>query len=418
MANSETISRLGMAEFYAKPGRLSAGMSGQAAAGLRRNPACRRGLRRQTAVDLVHCGTMTVGSPHLALVGAVLALLLVSCGPAADPKSSRPEAAPRAVRVAHAELRPMERTVQVVGTLAARDEATVAAQVAGQLEKIPVDLGDRVTADQELALIDTAAYDVLVRQSAANLARVQASAANATQNLQRIQDLRQENIASTSDLDQSVAEAARTRADVKAVEAADAIARLNLERSRVRAPFDGTIAQRLATVGDYVAVGAPIVRLVKLDPLRLRLDVPERESSAVRPGQEVRLTVEGDTNVYAGRLARIAPAISQSDRMLPVEADVPNPGALRAGLFARAQIVTHPGEESLSIPAQALATFAGIEKVVVLQDGKAAERTVTTGRRGVDWMEITSGLKAGEAVVLDPAGIRTGQPLTLDAKAR
>ena len=312
----------------------------------------------------------------------------------------------------------MERTVQVVGTLAARDEATVAAQVAGQLEKIPVDLGDRVTADQELALIDTAAYDVLVRQSAANLARVQASAANATQNLQRIQDLRQENIASTSDLDQSVAEAARTRADVKAVEAADAIARLNLERSRVRAPFDGTIAQRLATVGDYVAVGAPIVRLVKLDPLRLRLDVPERESSAVRPGQEVRLTVEGDTNVYAGRLARIAPAISQSDRMLPVEADVPNPGALRAGLFARAQIVTHPGEESLSIPAQALATFAGIEKVVVLQDGKAAERTVTTGRRGVDWMEITSGLKAGEAVVLDPAGIRTGQPLTLDAKAR
>jgi RND family efflux transporter MFP subunit len=361
---------------------------------------------------------MTVGSPHLVLVGAVFALLLVSCGPAADPKSSRPEVAPRTVRVAHAELRPMERTVQVVGTLAARDEATVAAQVAGQLEKIPVDLGDRVTAGQELALIDTAAYDALVRQSGANLARVQASAANATQNLQRIQDLREENIASTSDLDQSVAEAARTRADVKAVEAADAIARLNLERSRVRAPFDGAIAQRLATVGDYVAVGAPIVRLVKLDPLRLRLDVPERESSAVRPGQEVRLTVEGDTNVYAGRLARIAPAISQSDRMLPVEADVPNPGSLRAGLFARAQIVTHPGEESLSIPAQALVTFAGIEKVVVLQDGKAAERTVTTGRRGLDWIEITSGLKTGEAVVLDPAGIRTGQPLTLDAKAR
>jgi RND family efflux transporter MFP subunit len=361
---------------------------------------------------------MTVGSSHLALLVAALALLLVSCGPAADPKTSRPEAAPRAVRVAHAELRPMERTVQVVGTLAARDEATVAAQVAGQLERIPVDLGDRVTTGQELALIDTAAYDALVRQSAANLARVQASAANATQNLQRVQDLRRENIASTSDLDQSVAEAARTRADVKAVEAADAIARLNLERSRVRAPFDGTIAQRLATVGDYVAVGAPIVRLVKLDPLRLRLDVPERESSAVRPGQDVRLGVEGDTNVYTGRLARIAPAIRQSDRMLPVEADVPNPGSLRAGLFARAQIVTHPREESLSIPAQALLTFAGIEKVVVRQDGKAAERTVTTGRRGTDWVEITSGLKAGEAVVLDPAGIRTGQPLTLDAKAR
>jgi RND family efflux transporter MFP subunit len=348
----------------------------------------------------------------------MLALLLVSCGPAANPESSRPQTAPRAVRVARAELRPMERAVLVVGTLAARDEATVAAQVAGQLERIPVDLGDRVTAGQELALIDTAAYEALLRQSAASLARAKASAANATQNLQRMQDLRKDNIASTSDLDQAVAEAARTQADVQAAEAAAAIARLNLERSRVRAPFDGAIAERLVTAGDYVGIGAPIVRLVKIDPLRLRLDVPERESSAVRPEQEVRLTVEGDTNTYTGRLARVAPAIRQADRMLAVEADVPNPGALRAGSFARAQIIVNPDESALSIPANALASFAGLEKVVLLHEGRAAEKTVNTGRRGADWIEITSGLNAGDTVVLDPAGIRTGQSLILDAKTR
>ena len=312
----------------------------------------------------------------------------------------------------------MERVAQVVGTLAARDEATVAAQVAGQLEKITVDLGDQVSAGQELALIDTAAYDALVRQAAANLARVQASAANATQNLQRVEGLRQGNIASNSDLDQAVAEAARTAADVKSAEAAQAIARLNLERSRVRAPFDGVIAQRSATAGDYLAIGSPIVRLVKMDPLRLRLDVPERQASAVRSGQLVRLTVEGDTNVHTGRLTRIAPAIRQADRMLAVEADVPNPGTLRAGLFARAQIVTHPAEESLSVPTRALISFAGIEKVVLVRDGKAVEQTVTTGRSGPDWVEMVSGLKPGDTVVLDPAGIRTGQALTLDAKAR
>lgn len=362
--------------------------------------------------------TMKVGCHLLALLGAAFATALVSCGKPADAKSGRADAAPRPVHVARAELRPMERTLQVVGTLAARDEATVAAQVAGQIEKISVDLGDTVTNGQELVLIDTTSYEALVQQSAANLARATASAANAARNLKRIQDLQVEKIASASDLDQAVADAGRTQADVKAAEATDAIARLNLEHSRVRAPFDGGIAQRLVTVGNYVAVGDPILRLVKVDPLRLQLDVPERESIAVRPDQEVRVNVEGDTNTYAGRLARVAPAIRQADRMLQVEADVPNPGTLRAGLFARAQIIVNKSEESLSVPNNALVTFAGLEKVVVFQDGKATEKNVGTGRRGADWVEITSGLKAGETVVLDPAGIRTGQPLTLDAKAR
>jgi RND family efflux transporter MFP subunit len=361
---------------------------------------------------------MKLGRPQLALLGAVFASLLVSCGKQADAKSGLSDAAPRTVRAAHAELRPMERALQVVGTLAARDEATVAAQVAGQLEKISADLGDTVTNGQELVLIDTTSYEALVRQSAANLARAQASAANAARNLQRAQDLQKDKIASASDLDQAVADAGRTQADVKAAEATDAIAHLNLDRSRVRAPFDGVIAERLVTAGNYVAIGDPIMRLVKVNPLRLRLDVPERESVAVRPDQDVRVSVEGDTNTYTGRLARVAPAIRQTDRMLQVEADVPNPGTLRAGLFARAQIIVNKSEEALSIPDNALTTFAGLEKVVIFQDGKAMEKTVSTGRRGADWVEITSGLKPGESVVLDPAGIRTGQPLTLDAKAR
>jgi RND family efflux transporter MFP subunit len=362
--------------------------------------------------------TMKLGCPRLVLLGAVFAALLVSCGKPARAKTGRAEIAPRPVRVGRVELRPMERALHVVGTLGARDEATVAAQVAGQIEKSHVDLGDRVAAGQELVAIDLRAYEALVGQAAANLARAQASAALATQNLKRAQDLQQQQIASPSDLDQAVAEAARMQAEVQAAAAADVLARLNLERSRVRAPFAGAVAQRLVAVGDYAAVGLPIVRLVKIDPLRLRLEVPERESVAVRVGQDVRLDVEGDTNRYTGRLARLAPAIRQADRMLQVEADIPNPGTLRAGLFVRAQIVVQSDEAALSVPAKALVTFAGIEKVVVFQDGKATEKTVTTGRRSADWVEVVAGLSAGEAVVLDPVGIRTGQPLTLDAKAR
>ena len=307
----------------------------------------------------------------------------------------------------------MERTVQVVGTLSAHDEATMAAQVAGQIEKSHVDVGDRVTAGQELALIDTTSYEAFARLSAANLTKAIASAANAAQNLKRVQELQKEKIASTSDLDQAVAEAGKTQADVTAAEATDAIARLNLERSRVKAPFDAAVAARIASVGNYVGIGAPIVRLVQTDPLRLRLEAPERESSAVRVGQSVRFIVEGDTNVYTDKIARIAPAIREADRMLQVEADVPNRFGLRAGLFARAQIVVNEREEGVCVPAKALLVFAGLEKVVVVKEGKAAEKTVTTGRHGPDWVEIVSGLGAGETVVLDPAGIRTGQALII-----
>src|SRR5437867_2734930 len=117
---------------------------------------------------------MKFGWPHLGCLGASLAVLLVSCGKSDKSKSARPEVAPRAVRVARAESRPMERALHVVGTLSAHEEATVAAQVAGQIEANRVDLGDRVTAGQELALIDTTSYDALTRQSAALLTKATA----------------------------------------------------------------------------------------------------------------------------------------------------------------------------------------------------------------------------------------------------
>lgn len=356
---------------------------------------------------------MKFGFTQLPLL-VVASGVLVSCSKRDNTGSARPELAPRPVRVARAELRPMERVLQVVGTLSGHEEATVAAQVAGQIEKCHVDIGDRVSAGQELALIDKTSYEVLAQQSAANLARAKASAANAVQNLKRIEELQRDSIASASELDQAVAEVGQTQADVKAAEATEAIARLNLDRSHVRAPFDGAIAMRVATAGNFVSIGNPIVRVVKTDPLRLRLDVPERDSGLVRTGQSVRLLVEGDTNAYTGRLSRLAPAVRENDRMLLVEADVPNPGALRVGLFARAQIIVSQDDPGLSVPLGSLVTFAGIEKVVAVQNGKAAERNVTTGRRGSDWVEIIAGLKAGETVVLDPAGIRTGQPLTIE----
>ena len=349
-----------------------------------------------------------------AVIGlSALMVSAVSCSKSQGetPKARGNSAVP--VSTAKVEVVALDRTISIVGTLFAKDEATVGAQVEGQVEKTRVDFGDRVTEGQELAAIDTTSFEALARQSAANLAKTRANALNAEQTLKRIQDLQKDNIASTSDLDAAVAEAARTRAEVKVAEANAAVAQLDLDRSRVKAPFDGVVAERMASPGDYLSVGAPIVRLVQTDPLRLRLEVPERDSMAVRTDQNVRVFIEGDTNIYRGQLSRIAPAIRADNRMLQVEADVPNPGGLRAGLFARAQIVVTEPKETLSVPASAITTFAGLEKVISIKDGKAAEKTVTTGRREGDWVEILSGLSAGETIALDPAGLRTGQAVTV-----
>jgi RND family efflux transporter MFP subunit len=191
------------------------------------------------------------------------------------------------------------------------------------------------------------------------------------------------------------------------------LARKQLADTVVRAPFDGAIQARLANLGEFLPAGASVVTTVKTDPLRLRLEVPERSATWVRLGQAVRLQVEGETNLFSGVIARLSPALTEQNRMLVVEADVPNNGFLRPGLFARAKIVIDNKADGIAVPAPALVTFAGLEKVVVVRDGKAVEQTVTTGRRGSNWVEITSGLKVGESVVMNPGNLRTGQAVSI-----
>ena len=157
------------------------------------------------------------------------------------------------------------------------------------------------------------------------------------------------------------------------------LARQQLADTSVYAPLDGVVQEKRASVGEYLAAGAPVVNIVKMDPLRLRAEVPEREANNVRSGQNVSVTLDGDTNVYLGQIMRLSPVIAQQTRMLLVEADVRNNGKLRPGAFAHAEIVTNDTQMAATVPNRAIVTFAGIEKVIVVQNGKALEKPVTTG---------------------------------------
>ncbi len=328
-------------------------------------------------------------------------LLAGGCSKSASdgqPKGARSEAIP--VSVAEVVTIPLDRTLTVVGTLFAKDEATIGAQVEGQVEKTLVDFGDRVTNGQVLARIDTASYEALTRQAAANLAKAEASAANAEQDLKRVRDLQRDKIASASEFDKAVAASEQARAEVKAAAATEAIAQLNLERSQVKAPFDGGVAERIASAGDYMKTGQSLFRLVNDGVLKFIVQVPERYAAQVRKEQLMRFTVDAwPGESFEGRVYLIGPAVNTSSRSFNVGALVSNADRrLKASTFGRGELILEKAVPTPVIPLEAVVSFAGVMKVFVVENGVARARQIEVGRVSDSKQEVLSGLKAGETV--------------------
>ena len=390
------------------------------------------------------------------------AILVTSCGgsgasaPPAPGGAGRGNATARAVQVTPAIEARIERAIAVTGTLAAEDQVTMAFKVTGRLEQLEVDLGTSVESGQTLASLASTDFQLRVSQADAALQQARARLGLPADGAEERIDIEQtsvvrqaravldqarlvrdraasfakDGIGSQADLDAAqanlrVAEG-RYQDSIEEVHNRQALlvqrrtelelAKQAVTDSRLRAPFAGSVRERHATPGQYLAAGAPVVTIVKINPLRLRLSISERESAAVRLGQAVRVTLEGDSVVHVGRVARISPAIEETSRTLSIEAEVANPsGRLRPGAFANAEVVTDSGGTALLVPASAVVSFAGVDKVFVVNDGKAAERRVTIGRRETDRVEILTGVAAGDRVVVSPGNLVAGDPVTVGA---
>lgn len=394
------------------------------------------------------------------LVLVAVGLAAGACGPdqpaTASPqrKSATPAPAQRAVKVEPAGERQVARTVIATGTLAAEDQVVLGFQVAGRLSEILVDLGSRVRRGQALARLDPTDFRLRVEQAEAALrqarvrvglspegtdtrvnieetavvAQARAVLVEARLTRERMVKLWEQQLVARAQLDAAVAalqvaearyqdavEEVRNRQAVLAQRRSELeLARQQLADTTLTSPIDGAARERRASVGQYLAAGTPVATVVQLDPLRLRVAVPERDAADVRPGQKVRLTVEGDSASYGGRVVRLSPAIEEQSRTLLVEAEIPNPrGALRPGAFAKAEITTDAGGPVVVVPASAIVTFAGIDKVLAVADGRAVEKRVQLGRRLGEHVEVVSGLDKGEAVVVQPGNLVGGQQVTV-----
>ena len=356
------------------------------------------------------------------------------------------------VRLSAAEERSLARKVTAPGTLAADEQATMSFKVAGRLSQLRVDLGSTIRKGQEVAQLETADFRVRVEQAEAGLQQARARLGlppqgtddrieientatvkqakavldEARLNLERARRLVKEGIQSQSDFDrtdsvfkvadsryQDAIEEVRNRQALLLQRRSElAIARQQLAETNLYAPFDGSIRERRATAGEFLAAGTPVATIVRLHPLRLRVEIPERDAREMHVGQSVRVTVEGDPEIFPGRVARLSPAFLEQSRTLVIEAEVDNRrGRLKPGSFAKAEIDTGANLSVVMVPSSSVVTFAGIQKVFLVKDGTAVERTVVVGRSQGELIEIIDGVKAGEMIVAVPGNLVGGQPV-------
>ena len=388
----------------------------------------------------------------------ILSFFALGCGRDSMAATEKAPAtkAPKAieVRVVPAAEVKMPRTVGVSGTLAADDLVVLSLKVPGRISELKVDLGTRVKKGQLVARLDPTDYRLRVDQAQATLvqARVRlglsadgtddrvdpektalvrqgrAVLEEARLTRERFAKLLEHQFVAKAQYDTAVAneqvadgryqdaiEEVRNRQSVLVQRRTELeMARQALADTELKAPVDGMIRERRTATGEYLNAGAPVATLVKIHPLRLQLAVPERAAAGVRVGQDVRVSVDGEAGVHAGRVVRLSPSIQEQNRTLTIEAEVPNQaGVLRPGAFSRAEIVVAADQPAIFVPASSIVVFAGIEKVLTIREGKAQERRVVTGRREKDRIEIVEGLKVGEPVVIDPGNLVGGQAVVV-----
>jgi membrane fusion protein, multidrug efflux system len=334
----------------------------------------------------------------LYLAGPVLAVLIGLSGGAAA------QQAPRAVPVeaVQVDVTQVDDTVVVVGSLGANEQVVVRPEVAGRIKSIHFKEGEVIAKDALLFRLDDA-----IRR--AELVQAEAKLNLAKRNAQRARSLFDRGAGTQRAQEE-------TETDLETTAAALQLARAQLEKTEIRAPFAGILGLRLVSVGAYVEAGRDLVHLDSVDPIKVDFRVPERFFSKVRVGQTVRVAVEAfGEESFIGEVYATAASVDRDGRSLAVRARIPNSeGRLRPGLFAKVVLTIASRPDAIVVPEQAVVTAGKGPSVFVVVDGKAVARMVTTGQRMAGRVEIVDGLRPGDVVVT--AGqlkIRDGSPVAV-----
>jgi multidrug efflux pump subunit AcrA (membrane-fusion protein) len=365
--------------------------------------------------------------------------------------SASPTPAAVAVSTTSAVLRQLPRYFEANGSLAANEQADVAAETSGKVAAVGVDLGSSVRRGQMIVKLDDADFRIRIQQAQAQLDQAKATLRQneakiglrpgqkfnpenvpevkaaryafelADKNLKRYEKLVETGDIARATYDQqksqrdqleeqyqalihlaqqNYATVANSQAAVDAAATQVALAKRNLGYTVVVSPMPGFVSERPADVGEYVSPQQKVATVVNLNPLRVRIDIPEAAIPQVHAGESVSVSVSGypDRN-FAGRVARVSPNVTTASRTLTIEADVDNPKAeLKPGQFATVRILLPQTESAVLVPQRALRSISGSIYVYVIKNGHAEQRLVQAGQTEGDLVELKSGVAANELV--------------------
>ena len=341
--------------------------------------------------------------------GAAIALAVH----AADDKAPKPAAAPAAspapkaaltVTATQPQRADLATAISANGNIAPWQEAVIGAEGNGmRLSEVRVNVGDAVKRGQVLATFAADLAQADLAQSRAAVAEAEATLADAGANAQRARDLQASGALSAQQINQLLTAERTAQARLDAVRAAVKTQQLRLMQTQVLAPDHGVISARSATVGAVVPAGMELFKLIRQGRLEWRAEVAASELAQLKPGQKVTVIAAGGASV-PGTVRMVAPTVDAATRNGLVYVDLPQPGAARAGMFARGDFAIG-SSSALTLPQSAVLLRDGFSYVFRLgPDNKVAQAKVAVGRRVGERIEITGGLDAAARVVASGAG--------------
>lgn len=351
---------------------------------------------------------------RLVWLGVLSLLFAVACGDASAADEATPPAArvvpetpnARAVRVETATVQTSEAALRIrlPGEVEGSRDALLGAALGGFVEAVSVQEGDEVRANATLVRVDAASHAARVAQM-----RVEVDAAE--RELARAERLQ-------GTIAEQQLDAARTRVD--AAKAALQAAQIGMSRAVVRAPFAGVVAQVEVERGEIAAPGAPLVRVVQLDPVYVSLSVPDRDVVALRVGMTALVRAGAEPTPREGRILRISPAADLQTRAFVVDVEVANADRkLLPGMIAQVEVTAEGGGRRVVLPSDVLVTRLGGNGVFVARDGVAVWRPLEIESVVRDQVIVSAGLSEGdEVVVVGHRELQEGDPLLVGRRGR
>jgi len=336
------------------------------------------------------------------IIVSLFALLLVACGGADEPDRSRGDRESRSSAIAVMEVTPRDlyRELSLSARVEPRVVVELASRTAGSVDEVRVEEGDSVSQGDVLATLD-------MSEARAELRRAEAEQETAQLDYQRVSELRERGVATSTEFQNA-------RAALQVAESVVLLWRTRVDFGRITAPRDGVITAKYIEPGEAVQAQSVLFELAAMDELVMRVGVTERDVVHLSRGQTMPVRLDALPALdLEGTVRRIFPMARSSNRLITVEVALPGEAAslgVRAGFLGRIQTSVDRQRDAIAIPSFMLGLHEGRPYVYRVEDDKLHRETVETGVTRGEWTEILSGLEAGDHIFAsNPMDMRDGQ---------